>query len=58
VFGGGQKVHRRQEEGQSPRLTNLRGHDGIGDPILSPRPGCHDDDARRSIELARGESAR
>ena len=41
-----------------PPLTNLRGQYGIRDPILSPRPGCHDDDARWSVELAGGASAR
>jgi hypothetical protein len=38
-------------------MTNLRGHDGIGDPILSRRPRCHDQDAWRSVEVPRGASA-
>jgi hypothetical protein len=51
-------VHGGKEQGQSPRLADPCRHDGIGDTILSSRPGCHDDDARRSIELAGGASTR
>ena len=57
VFGGSQKIHCRKEQGQSPRLAKLRGHDGVDNAILSRRPRCHDQDAWWSVEVPRGASA-
>jgi hypothetical protein len=57
-FGGDEKVNRSDEQWQSPRLPNLRGQHGVDDAILSRRPGCHDQDAWRSVEVPRGASAR
>ena len=56
-LGGGQKVHRSDDQWQSPRLDNLRGQYGIGNAVLSRWPGCHDEDAWWSVEVPRGASA-
>src|SRR6266851_1211642 len=34
-----------------------RGQHGVGDAILSRRPGCHNEDAWLSVEVPRGASA-
>ena len=56
-LGGAQKVHRSEEQWQSPRLARLRSQYGVGDAILSRRPRCHDQDAWWSVEVPRGASA-
>jgi hypothetical protein len=56
-FGGDEKVHRSDEQWQSPRLANLRGQSGVDDAILSRRPRCHDQDAWWSVEVLPGASA-
>ena len=56
-FGGDEKVHRSDEQWQSPRLPNLRGQYGVDNAILSRRPRCHDQDAWWSVEVPRGASA-
>ena len=56
-LGGGQKVHRSDEQWQSPRLPNLRGQYGVVNAILSRRPRCQDQDAWWSVEVLPGASA-
>jgi hypothetical protein len=56
-LGRGQKVQRSDEQWQPARLANLRGQHGVGDAILSRRPGCHNEDAWLSVEVPRGASA-
>jgi hypothetical protein len=57
VFGGSQKIHRRQDQWQLPRLPNFRGQNGVDNAILSRRPRSHNQDARWSVEVPRGASA-
>src|SRR5438034_7916078 len=55
--GSDEKVHRSDEQWQSPRLPNLGGQCGVDNAILSRRPRCHDQDASWSVEVPRGASA-
>ena len=57
TVGDDEKVHRSDEQWQSPRLANLRGKYGVDNAILSRRPCCHDQDAWWSVEVPRGASA-